>query len=164
MELEIIGPRKLLLSFKSLAIIRQIRVSMPSISSACTPISMCRQLHCINAERIVRLPDDEWIINTGCGELIDQTAVIAALESGKLAGYAAGVLDEEAPPSDHLLLHHPKVIITPHLGPRTFESVPRQAMKSLTNLINALKREGECNCSNGVIWKINTSHPRSVTA
>jgi len=108
-------------------------------------------LHCINAERIARLPDGAWIINTGRGELIDQAAVIAALDSGKLAGYAADVLDEEPPPSDHPLLHHPKVIITPHVGSRTFESVPRQAMKSLTNLINALKGEGECNCANGVI-------------
>ena len=108
-------------------------------------------LHCINAERLNRLPDGSWVINTGRGELIDQAAIIAALDSGKLAGYAADVLDQEPPPADHPLLHHPKVIITPHVGSRTFESVPRQAMKSLTNLINALKGEGECNCANGVI-------------
>ena len=42
-------------------------------------------------------------------------------------------------------------MITPHIGSRTYESVPRQAMKSLTNLINALKGDGECNCANGVI-------------
>jgi D-3-phosphoglycerate dehydrogenase / 2-oxoglutarate reductase len=108
-------------------------------------------LHCINAQRIARLPDGAWIINTGRGELIDQAAIIAALDSGKLAGYAADVLDQEPPPADHLLLHHPQVIITPHIGSRTFESVPRQAMKSLTNLIHALRGEGECNCANGVI-------------
>ena len=108
-------------------------------------------LHFINADRINRLPDGSWIVNTGRGELIDQAAVIAALDSGKLAGYAADVLDQEPPPADHPLLHHSKVIITPHVGSRTFESVPRQAMKSLTNLINALKGDGECNCANGVI-------------
>lgn len=108
-------------------------------------------LHCVNAERLAMMPDGSWVINTGRGELIDQAAVIAALDSGKLAGYAADVLDEEPPPADHPLLHHPKVIITPHIGSRTFESVPRQAMKSLTNLINALKGEGETNCANGVI-------------
>ena len=107
--------------------------------------------HCINAERLNRLPDGAWLINTGRGELIDQAAVIAALDSGKLAGYATDVLDQEPPPAEHPLLHHPKVIVTPHVGSRTFESVPRQAMKSLTNLINALKGEGECNCANGVI-------------
>lgn len=108
-------------------------------------------LHCVNAERLAMMPDGSWVINTGRGELIDQAAIIAALDSGKLAGYAADVLDEEPPPADHPLLHHPKVIITPHVGSRTFESVPRQAMKSLTNLINALSGEGECNCANGVI-------------
>ncbi len=108
-------------------------------------------LHCINAERLNRLPDGAWIINTGRGELIDQAAILAALDSGKLAGYAADVLDQEPPPADHPLLHHPKVIITPHVGSRTFESVPRQALKSLTNLINALHGNGECNCANGVI-------------
>jgi D-3-phosphoglycerate dehydrogenase / 2-oxoglutarate reductase len=108
-------------------------------------------LHCINAERINRLPHGSWIINTGRGELIDQAAIIAALDSGKLAGYAADVLDQEPPPADHPLLHHPKVIITPHVGSRTFESVPRQAMKALTNLIHALQGGGECNCANGVI-------------
>ena len=108
-------------------------------------------LHCINAHRLGRLPDASWVVNTGRGELIDQQAVLAALDSGKLAGYAADVLDEEPPPANHPLLHHPKVIITPHVGSRTFESVPRQAMKSLTNLINALNGRGESNCANGVI-------------
>lgn len=108
-------------------------------------------LHCINTARLNLMPDNSWLINTGRGELISQADVIAALDSGKLAGYAADVLDEEPPPADHPLLLHEKVIITPHVGSRTFESVPRQAMKSLTNLINALSGEGECNCANGVI-------------
>lgn len=108
-------------------------------------------LHCVNHARLALMPDGSWLVNTGRGELIDQDAVIDALDSGKLAGYATDVLDEEPPRPDHPLLHHPKVIVTPHVGSRTFESVPRQAMKSLTNLINALKNEGETNCANGVI-------------
>ncbi|MGC4014054.1 MAG: phosphoglycerate dehydrogenase [Luteolibacter sp.] len=107
--------------------------------------------HCVSAERIALIPDGGWIINTGRGELVDGAAVIAALDSGKLAGYATDVLDQEPPPADHPLLHHPKVIVTPHIGSRTFESVPRQAMKSLVNLINALAGEGEIACANGVI-------------
>jgi D-3-phosphoglycerate dehydrogenase len=107
--------------------------------------------HCVNADRLALMPDHSWVINTGRGELIDQQAIIAALDSGKLAGYAADVLDEEPPSVDHPLLHHPKVIITPHVGSRTYESVPRQAMKALTNLINALQGHGEIHCANGVI-------------
>lgn len=107
--------------------------------------------HCVNVRRLSLMPDNSWLVNTGRGELILQADVIAALDSGKLAGYATDVLDEEPPASDHPLLHHPKVIVTPHIGSRTFESVPRQAMKSLTNLINALAGQGETNCANGVI-------------
>jgi len=106
--------------------------------------------HCVNSARLGLMPDNSWLVNTGRGELISQPDVIAALDSGKLAGYATDVLDEEPPPADHPLLLHEKVIVTPHIGSRTYESVPRQAMKSLTNLINALKKEGECNCANGV--------------
>ena len=106
---------------------------------------------CVNTARLNLLPDNSWLINTGRGELISQPDVIAALDSGKLAGYGTDVLDEEPPAADHPLLLHPKVIVTPHIGSRTFESVPRQAMKSLTNLINALSGEGDCNCANGVV-------------
>jgi D-3-phosphoglycerate dehydrogenase len=107
--------------------------------------------HCVNSARLGLMPDNSWLVNTGRGELIKQDDVIAALDSGKLAGYATDVLDEEPPPADHPLLKHDKAIVTPHVGSRTYESVPRQAMKSLTNLINALSGEGECNCANGVV-------------
>lgn len=107
--------------------------------------------HCVNSARLGLMPDHSWLVNTGRGELIHQDDVIAALDSGKLAGYATDVLDEEPPAADHPLLRHEKVIVTPHVGSRTYESVPRQAMKALTNLINALSGEGECNCANGVV-------------
>lgn len=107
--------------------------------------------NCINAERLALLPDGSWLLNTGRGELVDQAAIIAALDSGKLAGYATDVLDVEPPPADHPLLHHPKAIVTPHIGSRTYESVPRQAMMSLNNLLNFLNGKGEIACANGVI-------------
>ena len=99
--------------------------------------------HLINASVLSRMKDGAVLINCGRGELVDQDAVIAALDSGKLAGYAADVLDVEPPPADHPLLAHPKAIITPHIGSRTYESVPRQAVKATRNLINFLTGEGE---------------------
>jgi D-3-phosphoglycerate dehydrogenase len=107
--------------------------------------------HCVNAARIARMPSGSWIVNTGRGELVDNAAVIDALDSGHLAGYATDVLDQEPPPADHPLLRHPKVIVTPHIGSRTFESVPRQALKALVNLINAASGQGPVSCANGVI-------------
>jgi len=92
--------------------------------------------HLINAERIAKLPQGAILVNTSRGELVDTAAVLAALDSGHLSGYAADVMDHEPPPADHPLLRHPKALITPHIGSRTYESVPRQAMRATKNLIN----------------------------
>ena len=102
-----------------------------------------RSHHLINADVLGRMEDGSVLINCGRGELVDQEAVIAALDSGKLAGYAADVLDVEPAPAGHPLVNHPKAIVTPHIGSRTFESVPRQAVKATRNLINFLTGEGE---------------------
>jgi len=68
--------------------------------------------------------------------LVDGEAVLAALDSGRLAGYATDVMEHEPPPADHPLLRHEKTLVTPHIGSRTYESVPRQAMRATRNLIN----------------------------
>jgi D-3-phosphoglycerate dehydrogenase / 2-oxoglutarate reductase len=92
--------------------------------------------HLINAERIARLPQGAILVNTSRGELVDSAAVLEALNSGHLGGYATDVMEQEPPPPDHPLLSHPKAIVTPHIGSRTYESVPRQAMRATKNLIN----------------------------
>jgi D-3-phosphoglycerate dehydrogenase / 2-oxoglutarate reductase len=92
--------------------------------------------HLINADRLARLPQGALLVNTSRGELVDTQAVLAALDAGHLGGYVADVMEQEPPPADHPLLRHPKAIITPHIGSRTFESVPRQALRATQNLIN----------------------------
>ena len=94
-------------------------------------------------KRDQEMKDDAWLINTARGELVNAKAVVAALNAGKLAGYVTDVLDEEPPAADHPLLNHPKAIVTPHIGSRTYESVPRQAMRATTNLVNWYSGEGE---------------------
>jgi len=105
----------------------------------------------IRQEKIAAMKDGVVIINCARGEIIETADVAAALHSGKLGGYGADVLDCEPPAADHPLLSAPNCVITPHIGSRTYESVPRQALKSLTNLINALNGSGETNCANGVL-------------
>ena len=105
----------------------------------------------IRREKITAMKDGVIILNCARGEIVETADMVDALHSGKVGGYGTDVLDVEPPPADHPLLSAPNCVITPHIGSRTYESVPRQAMKSLNNLINALKGEGECNCANGVI-------------
>ena len=99
--------------------------------------------HLISADRIAKLPAGAILVNTSRGELVDTRAVLAALDSGHLRGYAADVLDVEPPPADHPLLRHPKALITPHIGSRTYESVPRQAMRATKNLVNFFNGDGD---------------------
>jgi len=67
-------------------------------------------------ERIAAMRPGALLVNVSRGELVDSTAVLAALDSGKLSGYAADVLDTEPPVADHPLRDHPKAIVTPHMG------------------------------------------------
>jgi D-3-phosphoglycerate dehydrogenase / 2-oxoglutarate reductase len=97
----------------------------------------------VNAERLAKMPKDAIVLNTARGELVENDAIIAALDSGHLAAYGTDVLDVEPPAPDHPLINHPKVLVTPHIGSRTYESVPRQAMRATENLINFLSGEGE---------------------
>lgn len=78
------------------------------------------------------------LVNTGRGELVDLSALVAALRSGRLRAYAADVLDREPPPPDHPLIGLPNVILTPHIGSRTHESVQRQASCAVENLTRFL--------------------------
>ena len=88
----------------------------------------------INAKNLPLVKKGAVIVNTGRGELVELEALVAALKSGHLLAYAADVLDQEPPPSDHPLLGLPNVILTPHIGSRTHESVRRQAACAVENL------------------------------
>lgn len=95
----------------------------------------------INARNFPLIRKGAVIVNTGRGELVDLPALVAALQSKHLLAYAADVLDQEPPPADHPLLGLPNVILTPHIGSRTHESVQRQATAAVKNLILALRGE-----------------------
>ncbi len=110
-------------------------------------ISVCLSLNeqtrgYVNRERLALLRPGTLLVNTSRGELVDNDAVVEALEDGRLSGYVTDVLDVEPPPSDHPLLVHPRTIVTSHIGSRTYESVPRQAMMATENLIHYLLKSG----------------------
>lgn len=97
--------------------------------------------HLVRADRIALAKPGLLVVNTSRAELVHMPDMIAALDAGTIGGYGTDVLDEEPPPADHALLKHPKALITPHIGSRTYESVPRQAMRATLNLVNYLKGE-----------------------
>jgi len=59
------------------------------------------------------------VVNAARGGIVDERALLAALDSGQVGGAALDVFEQEPTPADHPLVRHPKVVCTPHLGAST---------------------------------------------
>jgi D-3-phosphoglycerate dehydrogenase len=92
----------------------------------------------IDADRIRACRPGMTLINTARARLVDETAILAALESGHLTAYATDVFDQE-PPTSLTLAAHPRVIATSHIGGFTEESVDRATRIAARNLVDTLK-------------------------
>ncbi len=79
------------------------------------------------------------LINTSRGMLVDSHVVIKGLKEGKLRGYLADVLAQEPMVEDEVLRGVENIIITPHVGSRTFQSVERQGSMAVNNLIKLVE-------------------------
>lgn len=75
------------------------------------------------------------------GGVIDETALLGALESGQVAGAALDVFSKE-PPGMSALVTHPSVIATPHIAAQTAEAQARAAEHIVTEVLAALRGEG----------------------
>ncbi len=74
--------------------------------------------HLIDAAALAAMKPTAWLINTARGPLVDETALLYALDQGIIAAAALDVLSTEPPPADHPLLQHPRanLLITPHIA------------------------------------------------
>lgn len=73
----------------------------------------------LNAETLARLPMGATIINPGRGTLIDEPALLAALDAGHIAQAVLDVFRSEPLPPDHPFWRHPRVVVTPHIASET---------------------------------------------
>lgn len=73
----------------------------------------------LNAERLSWLAKGAFVINPGRGPLIDDAALLAALDCGRLAHATLDVFRQEPLPRDHPFWDHPKVTVTPHVASET---------------------------------------------
>ncbi|MHB1559368.1 MAG: phosphoglycerate dehydrogenase [Isosphaeraceae bacterium] len=76
----------------------------------------------VGASALAAMKPGVRIINCARGGLIDEAALVEALNAGKVAGAAVDVFDPEPPPAGHPLVNHPAVLVTPHLGASTDEA------------------------------------------
>ncbi|MET0179920.1 MAG: D-glycerate dehydrogenase [Novosphingobium sp.] len=89
--------------------------------------------HLLDARRIALLKPDVYLVNTARGDLVDERALIDALERGRIGGAGLDVYANE-PAIDPRLLALPNVILLPHLGSATFEGREASGERVIANI------------------------------
>ncbi len=95
--------------------------------------------HLIGAAELAALPSGAIVLNTARGGLLDEAALHAALEAGRLAGAGLDVFENEPPPDDHPLRRHPRVICTPHVAGVTDGSLVNMGVMAAECIVAVLR-------------------------
>lgn len=88
----------------------------------------------LNRERLERLRPGAILINAARGGLVDEDALYDLLKSGHLAGAGLDVFAQEPPPADHPLFSLDNVVVTPHAGGGTRETMDRMIGRAVENI------------------------------
>ena len=97
--------------------------------------------HLIDAKRIASMKDGVYIINTARGRIIDQTSLIEALRSGKVAGAGLDVFEEEPLDPESPLASMDNVVLCPHLAASSEEAMKRMAIQVAEGVLRVMNGE-----------------------
>ncbi|MFF9817360.1 2-hydroxyacid dehydrogenase [Streptomyces sp. NPDC014006] len=113
-------------------------VPLDELLAACDYVTLHAPLteetrHLLDARRLALLKPTAFVVNTARGALIDQDALADALEKGALAGAGLDVFEPEPPTPSLRLLKAPNVVLSPHVGGVTRETVVRIGVAAVRN-------------------------------
>jgi len=106
----------------------------------------------MNAERIAQMKPGSYLLNLARGALVDEAALLDALNCGHLAGAGIDVFAVEPPPPDHPLRNHPAVIATPHFASGTKEGRLRMEQMAMDRLLAFFRGERPADIVNPAVW------------
>jgi len=104
--------------------------------------------HLIGKAEFEKMKREAILINTSRGPVIDESALIAALKSGQIAGTGLDVLETEPPDFDNPLLEFDQVVMTPHLGGYSDQYLPNCWRLSMETAIDLRKGKWPRSCVN----------------
>jgi len=94
--------------------------------------------HLIDAQRLARMRPDAYLVNVARGAVVDETALVSALEAGRLAGAGLDVFEVEPLPAESRLRELPNVLLGAHNASNTREGVARASAAAVDALIEEL--------------------------
>jgi len=97
--------------------------------------------HLLGRAEFAKMKPTARLINTARGDLVDVDALVEAVESGRIAGAAIDVFPQEPPDMASAVLHHERIIVTPHLGASTTEAQERVAVDVAEQILAILRGE-----------------------
>lgn len=97
--------------------------------------------HMISTEQFAVMKKGMRIVNCARGGVIDEAALVKAVDEGIVAGAAFDVFEQEPPQADHPFLNNPKIIVTPHLGASTVEAQENVAIDVSEQVLHILRNE-----------------------
>lgn len=92
-------------------------------------------------------------VNSARGGLVDQEALLDAVERGHLLGAGLDVTDPEPLPADHPLLHHPAIVVTPHIATATPEGRRGNFMGAFEGVVDVLAGRRPQHLVNPEVWE-----------
>ena len=150
-----LADRALALGFEVWAVDPHVTIDFPGVRAAtldqalegCNAFSLHSVLTpetrgMIGAPELAQMPRGSYLVDTARAALVDFGAVLAALDSGQLAGAAFDVLPVEPPTADSPALEHPRLIVNPHAawyGPATEHEVYRRPAVAVREALEGRK-------------------------